>query len=282
MVTSLPHSLTSLAAAAGHAAACIHFMKLLVFSDVHGNKFGLEAVLEAAQGQYDSVLCLGDVVGYGAHPNECCELVREATADSPDGVCLLGNHDAAALGIIDASWFNDVARAAIEWTGERLSAGNKEWLQALRPTHQTSHFQAVHGSLREPLEEYIVDDSLALATMGMMTAGLCFFGHTHVAEVWMRSEESRGFWAKARAKLAHASLREGGAIGVPQNSQTLLNPGSCGQPRDGNPQARAALWDDETNEVTVFAVDYDVQAARAAIYDAGLPGMLGDRLMIGR
>jgi diadenosine tetraphosphatase ApaH/serine/threonine PP2A family protein phosphatase len=115
-----------------------------------------------------------------------------------------------------------------------------------------------------------------------METPLCFYGHTHVAETWVLHEETRGFWARARHEISHASLREGGTLELDLGLKTLLNPGSCGQPRDGNRQARAAIWDDEANSVEVFALDYDWQAARAAIYEAGLPPMLGDRLMIGR
>ena len=257
-------------------------MKYLVFSDVHGNRFGLEAVLEAAENQFDAVLCLGDVVGYGAHPNECCEVVRDLISRFPAGTCLMGNHDAAALGIIDTSWFNPVARAAIDWTTEQLSAPNRRWLESLQPTLEREAFQAVHGSLREPLEEYITDSSVAAATLEMMSCDLCFYGHTHVAEVWMQREETRGFWARTRSGITHGKMPDGGRVSLPANTRVLLNPGSCGQPRDGNRQARAAIWDDELREVAVFAVDYDWDAARAAIYEAGLPAMLGDRLMMGR
>src|SRR5688572_10862328 len=101
-------------------------MKLLIISDIHSNRFGLEAVLEHAQGEYDALLCLGDVVGYGAHPNECCEILREANA-----VCLSGNHDAAALNLIDISWFNDVAATAARWTRQELTPENANWLRSL-------------------------------------------------------------------------------------------------------------------------------------------------------
>jgi predicted phosphodiesterase len=257
-------------------------MKTLIFSDVHGNKFGLQAVLDFARGKYDAALCLGDVVGYGAHPNECCEMVRELVAASPEGACLMGNHDAAALGIIDSSWFNHVAKAAIEWTDEQLNDENRAWLESLKPTLQHETFQAVHGSLREPLEEYITDAHTAAATLEKMEAPLCFYGHTHIAEAWVLYGPARGFWARSRSEIAHAGLREGGTVTLDSAVKTLLNPGSCGQPRDGNRQARAAIWDSEANSVEVFALDYDWQAARAAIYEAGLPPMLGDRLMIGR
>src|SRR4028119_2312165 len=103
-------------------------MRYLILSDVHGNRFGLEAVLDHARDDYDNVLCLGDVVGYGAHPNECCELLR-----AQDALCLMGNHDAAALGHIDISWFNPSAMAAVLWTREELTPENRAWLDSLHP-----------------------------------------------------------------------------------------------------------------------------------------------------
>lgn len=259
-------------------------MKLLVFSDVHGNRFGLEAVIEHARDNYDAALCLGDVVGYGAHPNECCELVREVMAASPDSICLMGNHDAAALGIIDASWFNHVARAAIEWTSDELNAENSVWLESLKPSlapRKVDAFQAVHGSLRQPLEEYIVDAETAIASVELMQSPLCFYGHTHVAEAWF-GEAKTGFWKSYYGISKRVSLREGGLVSVKGKTKVLVNPGSCGQPRDGNREARYAIYDSEAAHIEVFAIDYDWQAASDAIYNAGLPPMLGDRLMVGR
>jgi predicted phosphodiesterase len=153
-------------------------MRFLILSDIHGNRFGLESVLANASGEYDTLLCLGDVVGYGAHPNECCEILRQHNA-----VSLSGNHDAAALGLIDIDWFNPVAKAAILWTRAQLSDTNRDWLHTL-PAQQDwpeHDFQTVHGSLREPWEEYITGPSVAEPVFLLMQHTLCFFGHTHVA-----------------------------------------------------------------------------------------------------
>lgn len=140
-------------------------MKFLILSDIHGNLHGLKAVLDHAQGQWQQLLCLGDVVGYGAYPNECCELLQEN-----DAWCLLGNHDAAALGDIDIEWFNPVAKEAILWTRAALTPENREWLKSLSPNFVSPEhdFQAVHGSLREPLEEYITGTYTALPTFALM------------------------------------------------------------------------------------------------------------------
>ncbi len=249
-------------------------MRTLVLSDIHGNRCGLEAVLQHAHGEYDAVLCLGDVVGYGADPNACCEILRERNA-----VCLLGNHDAAALGQIDISWFNEVASAAIRWTRERLTPQNRAWLQSLSPIHDDAEndFQAVHASLRQPLEEYVLNREIAQASIHLMTRNVCFYGHTHVADVYRVLDV-----AGQRYQMEFAALKYGGALPLEPDWRYLLNPGSCGQPRDGNPQARYAIFDSDERAVEVFAIDYDWPAARDAILEAGLPRILGDRLGQGR
>jgi predicted phosphodiesterase len=249
-------------------------MRFLLVSDVHGNRFGLEAVLQATVGQYDRVLCLGDVVGYGAHPNQCCELLR-----SQDALCLMGNHDAAALGRIDINWFNPSAMAAVLWTRQELTSDNRSWLDSLHPTLDGREwgFGAVHASLRQPIEEYIVSAELAQANFAISEWPVCFYGHTHVAECYRCLNVPHRRYA-----MEHAPLTYGGTVSLESEWKYLLNPGSCGQPRDNNPQARYAIFDTEAHEVEVFALDYDWQSAREAILAAGLPRVLGDRLAQGR
>lgn len=251
-------------------------MRLLILSDIHGNRFGLEAVLEAARDQYDALLCLGDVVGYGAHPNECCEMLREAKAE-----CLSGNHDAAALGLIDLSWFNDAAATAALWTRRQLTSENATWLRSLPGAREFPDWQlqAVHGSLRQPWEEYILDAPTAAATIRLMNCELCFFGHTHRSVAYcVLVEDGDLMWQE----FEEAALPDGGEFELEPEWRFLVNPGSCGQPRDGNPQARYALFDSEARTIKIAAIDYDWNAASRAIYDAGLPGSLGDRLLRGR
>lgn len=248
-------------------------MKILVVSDAHGNKFGLEAVLKAGR-ECQAVLCLGDIVGYGAHPNECCELLREHHAN-----CLSGNHDAAALGKVDVQWFNPVAKAAIEWTGRQLTPENRSWLDGLPASANfpALNFQAVHASLRQPWHEYIVNLAIAETTMGLMSQPLCFYGHTHEADVYSMYDDPQ-YWPQFEFK----ALPDGGIIQLNAEWKYLINPGSCGQPRDGNPKAKFAIYDTDAQRVGIFAIDYDREAAREAIYQAGLPRMLGDRLMVGK
>jgi predicted phosphodiesterase len=213
-------------------------------------------------------------VGYGAHPNECCETLRELGAD-----CLLGNHDAASLGLLSTEWFNEIAAYAVAWTDEHLNDENRSWLQSLSSSTAWPEysFQATHASLREPLEEYIVTRHEARPNFMRMEYSLCFFGHTHRATVYEELNAPQKNYSLVETPLPH-----GGRIELETEKKYLINPGSCGQPRDGNPQARYAIFDTQAQAIEVLACDYDMNAARAAILEAGLPAILGDRLLRGR
>ena len=252
-------------------------MRYLVISDVHGNRFGLEQVLADSAREYDRILCLGDVVGYGAHPNECCQMLRDANA-----LCMMGNHDAAALAQLDISWFNPVATEAILWTRNELSADNKAWLRTLPPQLEfdDQDFQAVHASLREPLEEYIFDAEIAAPNLALMSQSLCLFGHTHHPCVFAAPKDKAQLNSVRDLRAANLAGGEF-EIELEEELKYLLNPGSCGQPRDGDPRARFAIWDSEERWLHIFAADYNVSLARDAIYQAGLPKVLGDRLLKG-
>jgi hypothetical protein len=152
----------------------------------------------------------------------------------------MGNHDAAALGRIDISWFNPSAMAAVLWTREELTPENRAWLDSLHPTLDGSEwgFGAVHASLRQPIEEYIVSAELAQANFALSKWPVCFFGHTHVAECYRCLDVPRRRYA-----MEHAPLTYGGMVALENEWKYLLNPGSCGQPRDNNPQARYGIFD---------------------------------------
>ncbi len=251
-------------------------MKILVLSDVHGNRFGLEAVLQHGA-DCDAVLCLGDVVGYGAHPNECCEMLRERGA-----VCLSGNHDAAVFGGISTEWFNDIAATAVAWTRRALTPENLAWLETLPPELDLPDWrcQAVHASLRQPWEEYILDDQVAFGSFREMVRPVLFFGHTHQA-VLATLTDDRERWSDY-LDVDWNDLPEGAEIELEAGELAMINPGSCGQPRDGVPLAKAAIYDVDAQTVDIFTALYDVQSAREAIIEAGLPVRLGDRLLQGR
>ncbi|HIE50273.1 MAG TPA: metallophosphoesterase [Armatimonadetes bacterium] len=243
-------------------------MKYGLISDIHANWEALEAVLEAL-GEVDAYLCLGDVVGYGANPNECCERVRELGCTT-----IIGNHDEAALGRMDLNWFNPYARAAVEWTMAALTPENRKFLESLPATAEVDDFLLVHGALPDPWM-YITSPLEALLTFQNMEPDLCFIGHTHVAEYYYVEKNQGSF-------PSQVSLRRGGTVQVTPERRFIVNCGGVGQPRDGNPQAAAGIYDTETREVEVLRVDYDLPTAQRKIRAAGLPSILADRLAFGR
>ncbi|MGB3682669.1 MAG: metallophosphoesterase family protein [Rubrobacteraceae bacterium] len=235
-----------------------------VISDIHGNLEALEAVLGDVPEEAGRIFCLGDVIGYGASPNECCELVRGV--EMP---VITGNHDLAVVDLsTDLNWFNPVAEAAVRWTRERLNDENRAFLRSRPRMMQTSEALFVHGSVRDP-DEYIIDSTTAAENLAILkneypNVPLCFFGHTHV---------------KAVAPSPNGKAAEMG-LDLGSGGPYLVNPGSVGQPRDGDTFASYVLV--EGTNVTYRFVEYDIGRAQAKIRDAGLPGMLADRLAAGR
>lgn len=245
-------------------------MRYGIFGDIHGNLEGLDAVL-AALGQHgiDSYICTGDIVGYGADPNACCERIRDLGA-----TCLFGNHDQASLGLVDLTWFNAYARAAAEWTAAELEPRHREWLAALPPTRRIADFMVVHSSLPDPWQWiYVTSPHQAAETLAACDCQVVFIGHTHVAEYYAEDEHQ---------VVRQHSLRAGGAVRLEEGSRYVVNPGSCGQPRDQNPTAAYAVYDTEQAKVVVRRVDYPVEQAAEKIVRAGLPEFLGRRLFYGR
>jgi diadenosine tetraphosphatase ApaH/serine/threonine PP2A family protein phosphatase len=240
-------------------------MRVAVLSDIHGNLHALEAVLEAAS--VDEVWCLGDVVGYGARPNECCELVRERAS-----VCLAGNHDLVVVGALPLDEFSHDAADAAAWAHDRLTEENRAYLAALPSLAERDGVLLVHGSPRDPVWEYVLSNDVALAALAATEAPLVLVGHSHVAlELCLADGRLAGGLAPAGAEVDLAAGR------------WLLNPGSVGQPRDGDPRA---AWLELELELevgrAVFArTDYDVAATQAEIREAGLPELLAARLESG-
>ncbi len=236
-----------------------------VISDIHGNLEALQAVLRDIPGGIEKIYCLGDVIGYGASPNECCDLVREM--EMP---VISGNHDLAVTDLsTDLAWFNPVAAAAVQWTRERLRGDNADFLRSRPRTLLTDEALFVHGSVRDP-DEYIInsvsaEENLAVLKSDYPGVPLCFFGHTHVKTV---SPSPNGRVVEARP------------LDLSQNGPYLVNPGSVGQPRDGDTFASYVLA--EGGRVVYRFVDYDIGKAQTKIRAAGLPEMLADRLAHGR
>jgi diadenosine tetraphosphatase ApaH/serine/threonine PP2A family protein phosphatase len=247
-------------------------MRYLVLSDLHANLEAFDAVLAAAAAlTYDRLLVLGDLVGYGADPNAVVERVR---ALNPDRL-IRGNHDKVGAGVETPEGFNAVARNAILWTYGALTPGNREWLAALPagPVAVDDLIQICHGT---PFDEdaYVFDDLDALRAMHSAQRPLCLFGHTHVQVGYALD----GDQFKVTTIDETRPLR----IGVEGSECQLVNPGSVGQPRDGDPRAGFAIVDTDRAEVMLYRTEYAVEAAQAKILAEGLPEILAERLALGR
>lgn len=242
-------------------------MRIAVLSDIHSNLVALEAVL-AAVGSVDAVWVLGDSVGYGPEPDGVVERLVDVGA-----VAVAGNHDAAAVGTADLGWFNPDARAAIEWTQRRISAATRAWLAELPTVVTEPPATLVHGSLREPLWEYITSGAEAgpnLRLLAERRLGLGFHGHTHIPVLWRRTGE----------ELELHRVADGTVIALDERL-VLANPGSVGQPRDGDPRASYLVYDTDRAELAWHRVAYDVGATQALMRRAGLPQWLVERLALG-
>jgi predicted phosphodiesterase len=241
-------------------------MRYGIFSDIHSNLEALEAVIKAYRKEkIDKYFCLGDVVGYGAEPNECVQAVRALA-----GVTVAGNHDWGAIGLFSTELFNDDARAAAIWTAAQLSAESGAFLRGLGLVHETGEMVLVHGSLNEPRDfNYLFKPDDCRPTFELMNAPVCFIGHTHAPAVFIM-EKGGG------ARLSDRFRFEAG----PKNKY-IVNVGSVGQPRDGIPDAAYCIFDTEKSEIQIKRAAYDVYSARQKIIDKGLPAFLANRLLTG-
>jgi len=243
-------------------------VRYAIISDVHGNLPALEQVIGLLEdrdvGQY---LCLGDVVGYGASPNECCQLIQQIEA-----VCIRGNHDEGAVSPAKEQWFNPEARACLIWTRQQLTEDNRRWLKSLEPTTQVDDMVLCHGSIPDP-DHYTITARDASYSFQATSAPLIFFGHTHYAE-WFT-------YQSGEAMPVQHQHPEGGTCAINEQARYLINPGSVGQPRDRNNQASFAIYDDQQPEVAVYRTPYDIQAAQQMIFDADLPAIMAWRLSWG-
>ncbi|HZT16648.1 MAG TPA: metallophosphoesterase family protein [Gaiellaceae bacterium] len=241
-------------------------MRVAVVSDIHANLHALDAVLgDVDAAAPDEIWCLGDVVGYGASPNECCARVRERAA-----LALCGNHDLAALGRLDLGDFSGDAAAAARWTRPVLAGEHAAWLASLEPRAARPGVELFHASPRDPVWDYVLSESVALESLQLTTAPLVLVGHSHVA----LALSGDGDAVEGGLAPGGTELRLGGA-------RTLANPGSVGQPRDGDPRAAWLLLDLGADRAVFRRVPYDVEGAQAAIRAAGLPDALADRLARG-
>jgi diadenosine tetraphosphatase ApaH/serine/threonine PP2A family protein phosphatase len=247
-------------------------MRYLVISDIHANLEAFETVMAAAKPLgYEKVLLLGDLVGYGADPNAVCERVRDLKPDA----LIRGNHDKVGSGVESPEGFNAVARNAIRWTYEKLNQENRAWLAALPagPLIVDDTIEICHGT---PFDEdaYVFDDLDALRAMHAARRPLCLFGHTHVQVGHYLSRDQFG--------LATPDDHRPLAIPLDDANRYLVNPGSVGQPRDGDPRAGFGIVDTTAKEMTIYRVEYPISKAQARIIEEGLPDVLAQRLALGR
>jgi predicted phosphodiesterase len=237
-------------------------MRVAVISDVHANYHALEAVLEEIDAEeVEAIWCLGDTIGYGPLPNECCATV-EARAD----VCLVGNHDLVVLGKLSVGDFNDEAAAAALWTADVLTPESRSFLERLKPLGQAEGVDLFHASARDPVWEYVLTEEAARATLELSSSPLVLVGHSHVAlAITLDGREVLGGLAPGGTELE-------------LEGRWLLNPGSVGQPRDGDPRAAWTLLDLERRFAAFRRVQYPIGQTQSEMRERGLPAALAARL----
>ena len=240
-------------------------MRIAVLSDIHGNLPALEAVLAELK-PYDVIWQLGDICGYGPLPNEVVALLA---AEGAIGV--RGNHDSAAIGQLETDSFNDDARAAVEWTAGVLTADTHRWLSALPLKMVDGSFTMVHGSPRDPTWEYIFTAETARANMKRFQTSYCLVGHTHVPFVFVQGK-SGGVDAVIAGEDSVLDL---------DGTRIIVNPGSVGQPRDGDPRASAMIIDTEASTIAWHRVEYPIEKTQRLMTDLKLPKRLIQRLEYG-
>ena len=243
-------------------------MRILLISDIHANLVALQAVLEHAK-PFDAIWCLGDVVGYGPDPNECIETLKQY-----DSLCLAGNHDWAVLDKVDLEEFNPDARRAAEWTRAQLTPANMEWLHRLpeRVPTQAEKFTLVHGSPRYPIWEYVLTAAVARINFDFFDTHTCLVGHTHQPVIYRYDVSTYSASAE--------SLPEHTPIDLAPD-RMMINPGSVGQPRDGDPRSAFAILDLDEMTITHHRIEYDIQATQQQMEKFDLPLRLITRLSYG-
>ena len=242
-------------------------MRILVISDIHANIVALDAVLADAEGQWDRVWFLGDLVGYGPDPNDCVDRLREL-----EPLALSGNHDWAVLNKLDTEEFNEDARKAVRWTQRTLTAENMAYLEALPPLVVEPPFTLAHASPRHPVWEYILDLQTALENFDHFETACCLVGHSHIPAVFVLDEPA--------AELNFYLLGHGDVIDLTVG-RSIINPGSVGQPRDGDPRAAYAILDDETLKWNLRRIAYDIAETQERMRKHKISRRLIERLAHG-
>jgi predicted phosphodiesterase len=241
-------------------------MRIAILSDIHANYHALEAALAAADGEgVDEIWCLGDTVGYGPRPNRCCAVIAERAA-----LCLAGNHDLAVTGVLSIDDFNGDAAAAAHWTREVLEPAARAFLETLEPAASRPGVELYHGSPIDPVWDYVLSEAAAFLSFRTTKAPLILVGHSHVALALSWAGEN----------LGGGLAREGAEVDLAEG-RWLLNPGSVGQPRGGDPRAAWLLIDEEARRATFRRTPYPIDRTQAEIRERGLPEALAERLAHG-
>ena len=246
-------------------------MRIAAITDIHANLPALEAVLGAIdEDQVDEIWCLGDVVGYGADPDACTALAQERC-----DVCLVGNHDLAVLGALEISAFSEAAAEAVLWTREKVAEQTLDFLRQLDPTAQRNGIELFHASPRDPVWEYVLSGEQAEGCLNVLTERIALIGHSHVALFFSRIPTG------TKERMQGAQANDGATLDL-SNGSWLVNPGSVGQPRDGDPRAAWLLLDTDESTAHFHRTPYDIERAAQSISKAGLPQRLADRLYTGQ
>ena len=241
-------------------------MRYGIFSDVHANLEALQEVIDAYKKEsIDKYLCAGDVVGYASNPGDCIERVKALAM-----ITVAGNHDWASVNLFSADCFNPAARKAIFWTSRNLDAEDRYFLESLKLSFKNEDLTLVHGTLNDPGDfNYMTDSYIAVQTFRLLKTDVCFVGHSHVAGIFIKDRNDR------------IHYQEDNFTDIEDENRYIINVGSVGQPRDGNPNAAYCIYDTEKKEVWIKRVSYDIKTAREKIIAADLPQFLGDRLLRG-
>jgi len=246
-------------------------VRVAAITDIHANLPALEAVLAAIdEAGVEEIWCLGDTLGYGAEPDECTDLVRERCA-----IGLVGNHDLAVLGALDIAAFSEAAAAAVAWTRENVAERTLAHLRELEPAGAREDIGLFHASPRDPIWEYVLSAEQADACFDAQETRIALIGHSHVSLYFTRPTPE-----EADDRLRGAQSDDGVELDLSARAW-LINPGSVGQPRDGDPRAAWLELDTDRLSARFHRVPYDVERAAASISAAGLPRRLGDRLLVG-
>ena len=239
-------------------------MRVLILADIHSNLEALKAVMDDAEnrGGFDVIWCLGDTVGYGPDPGACLELLRRYEL-----LAVAGNHDYAAVGKRNADDFNDAAKTAILWTSGRLSSEETKFLAGLPTVTTVDDFTLVHGSLRQHLDEYILDQGSAQATLELMQTQFCLVGHSHYPFICRENNGSPEFLQFTEDEVSPL-----------KDERMIINPGGVGQPRDRDSRPSYAIFDNRAKTMQRHRVTYDIPRTQEKMRKADLPSYLIERL----